>query len=80
MQGLDTNSTFKNLIYMYKGSELCKSETSDFKICRATPAGSADPSRCESKANLFLSCYSQVVSSSKANCAAQYSSAYACLE
>ena len=62
MQGLDTQSTLKNLIHMYKGSELCKSETSEFKICRATPAGTADPSQCESKANNFLSCYHQVVS------------------
>ena len=48
MQGADTQSTLKNLIYMYKGSQVCKAETNDFKICRATPAGQlGDPQRCE---------------------------------
>ena len=80
MQGLDTNSTLKNLIYMYKGSELCQNETSEFKICRATPAGLADPTTCQNKANNFLGCYNQVVKNSRANCTREYANAYACLE
>ena len=47
MQGVNTDTTVKNLIYMYKGSMTCKAEKADFSLCRATPSGQADPSKCE---------------------------------
>ena len=68
MQGVDTETTLKNLIYMYKGSQTCSNQTSDLKICRATPAGQADPERCESKASDFFHCYHSMVQGSKTNC------------
>ena len=54
MQGLDTQSTLKNLIFMHKGSQVCKNEMNSFKIARATPAGQGDPERCESNVSNFL--------------------------
>ena len=48
MQGLDTDSTLKQLIFSYKGSQLCKAERQEFDLCRTTPSGSAaNPERCE---------------------------------
>ena len=80
MQGLDTDSTLKNLIYMYKGSQVCKKEAIDLKTCRATPSGQADPLRCEPKASNFLQCYHEMISSSKANCSNQYKSVHRCMQ
>ena len=54
MQGVNTDSTVKNLIYMYKGSLTCKAEKADFNLCRATPSGMADPSKCEPQVSSFL--------------------------
>ena len=80
MQGLDTESTLKNLIYMYKGSQVCKAEAREFKLCRATPAGKhGDPEICEGKVSNFLQCYADQVKASKANCADQYANAYECM-
>ena len=80
MQGLDTESTLKNLIYMYKGSQVCKAETKEFKLCRATPAGKfGEPEMCESKVSNFLQCYADQIKSSKANCGEQYASAFECM-
>ena len=59
MQGVDTNSTLKNLIYMYKGSNVCAHEALDFKIAHATPAGRLGDSSVqgEMRAHNFLQCY-----------------------
>ena len=55
MQGIDTESTIKNLIFMYKGSIECKAETNDFKLCRATPQGKyGQPEKCEAKVSNYL--------------------------
>ena len=80
MQGLDTQSTLKNLIFMYKGSQTCKAEATDFKLCRATPAGKiGDPERCEAKVSNFLACYSDMIKESKVKCADQYANAMNCM-
>ena len=40
---------------MFKGSQVCKSEQNEFKLCRATPEGKyAEPEKCESKVSNFL--------------------------
>ena len=65
---------------MYKGSQTCANQTSDLKICRATPAGQADPERCESKANDFFHCYHNMVKGSKTACVDQYASAMGCMK
>ena len=55
MQGVETDYTIKNLVYMYKGQSVCKNEASDFKLCRAPPAGKyGDATLCEPKAASFL--------------------------
>ena len=54
MQGLDTQSTIKNLIFMHKGSQVCKNEMNAFRIARATPAGQSDPERVENHVSNFL--------------------------
>ena len=70
MQGVETDYTIKNLVYMYKGQSVCKNEASDFKLCRATPAGKyGDATLCEPKAASFLLCYHDMVTKSKADCA-----------
>ena len=81
MQGYDTQSTLKNLIYMYKGSQVCKAEAADFKMCRATPAGQHSyPEICEKKVSNFLECYSVMIQDSMAKCHDQYDSVYKCME
>ena len=80
MQGLDQQSTLKSLIYMYKASAVCPQKQNDFRVCRATPAGQAEPERCEEKASSFLSCYHEMVKSSVANCASEYAATYKCME
>ena len=81
MQGLDNQSTFKNLIYMYKGSQVCKEEANAVKLCRATPAGNlGEPERCLPAATSFLSCYADLVKHSKAHCSNQFKNAMDCLE
>ena len=71
MEGVDTQTTLTNLLYMYKGSQLCQAEAKDFKLCRATPAGKfADPERCEEKVSNFLQCYTDMIKESKAKCTA----------
>ena len=66
---------------MYKGSQVCKSEAQEFKMCRATPAGKhADPEICEAKVSNFLQCYADQIKSSKANCADSYSNVYSCMQ
>ena len=79
MEGLNTESTLKNLIFMYKGSQSCTNEAKDFKLCRATPAGLADPERCESKVSNFLQCYADMIRESKVKCADQYANAFNCM-
>ena len=55
MQGLDTDSTLKQLIFSFKGASYCAAERSEFALCRATPAGShGDPELCEGKVSNFL--------------------------
>ena len=55
MQGVETDYTIKNLVFMYKGASVCKNEAADFKLCRATPAGKyGDATLCEPKAASFL--------------------------
>ena len=68
MQGVNTDSTVKNLIYMYKGSLTCKSEKADFSLCRATPSGQADPAKCEPQVSSFLQCYHDMIQKSKNDC------------
>ena len=65
---------------MYKGSQTCASQTSDLKICRATPAGQADPESCENKASDFFHCYHNMVKDSRSNCTDQYASAMGCMK
>jgi hypothetical protein len=61
MQGLDTDSTIKQLLWAYKGSQVCKQERSEFMTCRATPSGSAaNPEHCEAKVANFLQCYADM--------------------
>ena len=80
MQGLNTDSTLKQLMFSYKGAQYCAAEAAEFKICRATPAGSyGDVEQCEPKVANFLQCYHDMVRESKANCASQYASAFDCL-
>jgi hypothetical protein len=58
MQGLDTDSTIKQLIFSFKGATYCAAEKNDFALSRATPAGShGDPELCEGKVSNFLQCY-----------------------
>ena len=58
MQGLGTDQTLKDLIFMYKGSQHCKAERQEFDLCRTTPSGSAaNPELCEGKVSNFLQCY-----------------------
>ena len=58
MQGHSTDQTLRDLIYMYRGSQFCRSEKAEFDQCRATPSGSAaNPQFCESKVANFLQCY-----------------------
>ena len=80
MQGVDTGSTLRELIYAYKGSSYCAKERGDFVLCRATPAGKlGDPELCEGKVANFLQCYHDMVKESRDNCAAQYERAFGCL-
>jgi hypothetical protein len=61
MQGLNTESTIKQLIFAYKGSSYCAAEQGEFLLCRATAAGAhGDPETCESKVSNFLQCYSDM--------------------
>ena len=58
MQGLDTDSTIKHLLYSYRGSKYCAAEQQDYLVCRAAPAGNiGDPEVCEAKVSNFLQCY-----------------------
>jgi hypothetical protein len=58
MQGLNNESTLKQLMFAFKGNEFCAAEQAEFKLCRATPAGShGDPEICEGKVSNFLQCY-----------------------
>lgn len=48
MQGLDTDTTIKQLLWSLKGAQVCTKETNDFRLCRATPSGNAgNPEHCE---------------------------------
>ena len=50
-----TDYTIKNLVFMYKGQSVCKNETTDFMLCRATPSGKYDDAAlCEPKVASFL--------------------------
>ena len=81
MQGLDTSTTLKELIYMYRGSQVCKSELWDFKKCRATAQGKhGEPAICEAKVSNFLQCHTDSVKISKAKCAEQYAAAFNCMQ
>jgi len=80
MQGLDQASTFKQLLFTYRGSIQCAAEKAEFNVCRATPAGAiGNPEICESKAANFLQCHHSAVKESKGNCASQYGAAFECL-
>ncbi|CDW90090.1 UNKNOWN [Stylonychia lemnae] len=81
MQGVDTDSTVKNLIYGFKGASFCAKERGDFVLCRATPAGRlGDPELCEGKVANFLQCYHDMVKHTSASCQNQYKGAYDCLK
>ena len=47
---------------------MCKSEQNEFKLCRATPSGFADPKSCEGKLCNFLQCYDDIHKESAINC------------
>ena len=48
-------SRIKQLIYAYKGAQVCNRERADFALCRATPAGRlGDPEMCEGRVASFL--------------------------
>ncbi len=80
MQGVDTQSTLRELLYAYKGSSFCAKERGDFVLCRATPAGRlGDPELCEGKVANFLQCYHDMIKESQESCTAQYERAFACL-
>ncbi len=50
---------------MYKGSQVCKNEAAEFKLSRATPAGSSgDPEKSEAKVSNFLACYHEMIKES----------------
>ena len=58
MQGLDNDSTFKQLMYSYKGSVTCAKERAEFALCRASPQGAlGEPEICEAKTASFMQCY-----------------------
>lgn len=46
MQGINNNQTIQQLLFSYKGSKVLTAEINDFKICRATPSGKANPEAC----------------------------------
>ena len=57
MQGLDTDSTLRQLLWSLRGAHHCQPEMLDFKLCRATPSGNmGDPEACEKKVANFLQC------------------------
>ena len=70
MESIDTEQTFKKLILMYKGAQVCKNEALAHRSQIATPAGRvADMStKAELTAKNFLVCYDGMVKESMAHC------------